>query len=180
MKAVVTAVLALGIGLAAPTAGHAAAVPATPGTAQGAVGVLETLQLAQYKPEVGGRTVVVPRGGAAPRGGPVVRGGRVGVVGPGGPRVVGPHVVGPGPRVVVPGARVVVPGPRVYGRAAFVRGYRPWYRRPYFGTIVGGVALGTILTVAAVGVAPEYAPAEGLCWNWADPSMTTGYWDYCY
>jgi len=52
---------------------------------------------------------------------------------------------------------------------------RPWVRRPYFGTIVGGVALGTLI---AVTVAPA-APAPNLCWYWADPSQTQGYWDYC-
>jgi hypothetical protein len=43
---------------------------------------------------------------------------------------------------------------------------------------VAGVTLGAIATVAAVGVAPA-APAAGLCWYWADPSLTTGYWGYC-
>jgi hypothetical protein len=52
---------------------------------------------------------------------------------------------------------------------------RPWVRRPYFGTIVGGVALGTLI---AVTVAPA-APAPNLCWYWVDPSQTQGYWDYC-
>jgi hypothetical protein len=71
----------------------------------------------------------------------------------------------------------VVGRPGIY-RGAYVRGYRPWYRRPYFGTIVGGIALGTIITAAAIGVPPA-APAPDLCWYWADPSQTTGYWDYC-
>lgn len=52
---------------------------------------------------------------------------------------------------------------------------RPWVRRPYFGTVVGGVALGTLLTVSAV----PPVPAPGLCWYWADPSQAQGYWDYC-
>ena len=52
---------------------------------------------------------------------------------------------------------------------------RPWVRRPYFGTIVGGVALGTLIAVTAAPV----APAPNLCWYWADPSQTQGYWDYC-
>jgi hypothetical protein len=52
---------------------------------------------------------------------------------------------------------------------------RPWVRRPYFGTIVGGVALGTIIAATAVPV----VPAPGLCWYWTDPSNTRGYWDYC-
>jgi hypothetical protein len=52
---------------------------------------------------------------------------------------------------------------------------RPWVRRPYFGTIVGGVVLGTMI---AVSVVPP-VPAPGLCWYWADPSQAQGYWDYC-
>jgi hypothetical protein len=51
-------------------------------------------------------------------------------------------------------------------------------RRPYFGTVVGGVALGTIIAATAVGVVPV-APAPNLCWYWVDPSRTRGYWDYC-
>ena len=52
---------------------------------------------------------------------------------------------------------------------------RPWVRRPYFGTVVGGVALGTLIAVTAV----PPVPAAGLCWYWADASQTQGYWDYC-
>jgi hypothetical protein len=52
---------------------------------------------------------------------------------------------------------------------------RPWVRRPYFGTVVGGVALGTLIAVTAV----PPAPAPGLCWYWTDASQTQGYWDYC-
>jgi hypothetical protein len=48
-------------------------------------------------------------------------------------------------------------------------------RRPYFGTIVGGVALGALIAATVVPV----TPADGLCWYWADPSQTQGYWDYC-
>src|SRR5580700_194702 len=40
---------------------------------------------------------------------------------------------------------------------------------------VGGLALGALIAVTAVPV----APAAGLCWYWADPSQTQGYWDYC-
>ena len=82
--------------------------------------------------------------------------------------------------VGVVGRPVGVVGPgRVVGGPRFVYGYRPWYRRAHFGTIVGGVALGTILTVAAVGAAPAVAPAPGLCWYWADEYQSQGYWDYC-
>ena len=57
-----------------------------------------------------------------------------------------------------------------------VRPYRHWNHRPYYGQVIGGIALGTILGAAAYSAAP---PAPGLCWYWADPSMTRGYWDYC-
>jgi hypothetical protein len=55
---------------------------------------------------------------------------------------------------------------------------RPWARRPYYGTIVAGVALGTLITVAAVGMPPR-RPAPNLCWYWSDPYRSRGYWDYC-
>jgi hypothetical protein len=77
---------------------------------------------------------------------------------PRGPRYVGPRFVGP--------------------RGGFVYS-RPWVRRPYYGTIVAGVVLGTIVTVAAVGMIPR-RPAPDLCWYWADPYRNRGYWDYCY
>jgi hypothetical protein len=56
---------------------------------------------------------------------------------------------------------------------------RPWARRPYYGTIIAGVALGTIVTVAAIGLVPP-RPRPDLCWYWADPYRNRGYWDYCY
>ena len=49
---------------------------------------------------------------------------------------------------------------------------------PYYGTIFAGVALGTLITVAAVGYVPP-RPHPDLCWYWADPYGQTGYWDYC-
>jgi len=156
MKRVVTAVLVLGFATAAASSGNAAAVPPMAG-----IGALaaptDAFQQVQY--ERGGAVVVAPRA-VAPR-----------AVAPRGTYVVRPGYVGP--RVGVVGR------PAVVGRAAFVRPYRPWFHRAHFGTIVGGVALGAIVTVAVIGVAPAYAPAPGLCWYWADPSMVTGYWDYC-
>jgi hypothetical protein len=71
---------------------------------------------------------------------------------------------------------------RPYGRPYAGRpywGYRSWARRPYYGTVVAGVVLGTIVTVAAVGMIPR-RPAPDLCWYWADPYRNRGYWDYCY
>jgi hypothetical protein len=64
-------------------------------------------------------------------------------------------------------------------KVVVVRPVRHWYHRPYYGNFVAGVALGTILTVGAIGVAPV-APASNLCWYWSDPAMVSGYWDYCY
>jgi hypothetical protein len=58
------------------------------------------------------------------------------------------------------------------GGAALVR---PWVRRPYYGTVIAGVALGTI--IAASTIPP--APSSGLCWYWSNSSHTRGYWDYC-
>jgi len=155
MKVVITTVLALGLGFSAVTA-QAAAAP--PSGLQPALAAQDGLQLAQVNPPA--RPVAR---------GPAVRG----------PVVRGPAVRGPVYRGAVVGPRYGVVGrPGVVYRGAYVRGYRPWYRRPYFGTVVGGIALGTVLTAAAIGVAPA-APAPGLCWYWADPSQTTGYWDYC-
>jgi hypothetical protein len=50
-----------------------------------------------------------------------------------------------------------------------------WNRRPY----IAGVALGTLIGVTAVGVAPP-PPAANLCWYWTSPARNRGYWDYCY
>jgi len=52
---------------------------------------------------------------------------------------------------------------------------RAWGARPYYGTIVGGVALGSLIAVTAAPV----APAPNLCWIWSTPAHTQGYWDYC-
>lgn len=77
-----------------------------------------------------------------------------------------------GVRVVRPGARVAVtPGRRVY--------VKKWRHRPHYGTIIGGVVLGTVIAAAVANAAPP-PPAPGLCWNWSNPSHTRGYWDYCY
>ncbi|HLC09473.1 MAG TPA: hypothetical protein VJK06_09345 [Methyloceanibacter sp.] len=109
----------------------------------------------------------------------------------------GGHARGPGG----PGNKVVVRGPhggkavvakgqkntvvkRTYvnktyvNKRVVVRPVRGWYRKPYYGNFVAGVALGTILAVGAVGIAP-IAPADDLCWYWSDPAMINGYWDYC-
>lgn len=61
------------------------------------------------------------------------------------------------------------------------RGYHAGYRyrrRPYYGTIVGGIALGALLAGSAYAYA-QRPPAPGLCWYWADPYERQGYWDYC-
>jgi hypothetical protein len=152
-KPIAATLLAVGLSFAISTAGQAASVPAA--------GVLSTLQATDAVAQA--RVLVTPRGAAVVRRGPVVVAPRA--------RVVGPRAV------VAP--RAVVGVPRAYVGRPF-RAYRfarPWSRRAYYGTVIGGVALGTILAVAA---APTVAPAPGLCWYWADPYETRGYWDYCY
>ena len=90
---------------------------------------------------------------------------------------VGPHVYpgwngGPGWRGAAPWR-----GPMGWRGRPYWFG-RPWAPRPYYETIIAGVALGTLITVAAIGVVPV-RPAPDLCWYWADPYGNQGYWDYC-
>ena len=124
----------------------------------------------------GPRPAMRPPGGGGPR--PAM--GPPGGVRPGfgGPSQSGMYRPGPGMRP--PGFRPPPPGPGFRPGFAPARPHyvRRWAPRPYFGTIIGGIALGTILGVAAYGVPPA-PPAPGLCWYWADPSLTQGYWDYC-
>lgn len=69
--------------------------------------------------------------------------------------------------------------PRGYARGPRGHvGYRHWHRRPYYGTIIGGIALGALLAGSAY-YAYSGPPAPGLCWYWADPYQRQGYWDYC-
>ncbi len=63
----------------------------------------------------------------------------------------------------------------VYKKKVYVQRWTP---RPYYGEFFGGIVLGSILTAAAVGVAPP-PPAPELCWYWMDPYQSRGYWDYC-
>lgn len=58
------------------------------------------------------------------------------------------------------------------------RPVRVWAPRPYYGTVVGGVALGTLIAVSVAAAAPR-PPASNLCWFWADSTQMQGYWDYC-
>jgi hypothetical protein len=59
--------------------------------------------------------------------------------------------------------------------SVYVRGVRPWVSRPWFGTAVAGVTLGTIIAVSAV----PPVPADNLCWYWVDTFENRGYWDWC-
>ena len=149
--------------------------------ASGAVGI----ELVQYRGGEG-----INRGSAQPRRNPPPRGGytppgiyspRGGISPPRGgygpPRssYVQPRAYGP-PR----GGYYAPPpyyGPRGYA-APYYRGYRPWYGRPYYGTIIGGIALGAIIGATAYGLAPR-PPRPDLCWYWADEFESQGYWDYC-
>jgi hypothetical protein len=64
---------------------------------------------------------------------------------------------------------------RVGVGGAAIGAVRPWVRRPYFGTVVAGVALGTIIAATTI----PRAPSSDLCWYWSNSSRTRGYWDYC-
>lgn len=66
----------------------------------------------------------------------------------------------------------------VVHRTVVVRPYRAWVHRPYYGVLIGGVALGTIIVATTPRVVPV-APAPNLCWFWSDPEQINGYWDYC-
>ncbi|MBN9259394.1 MAG: hypothetical protein J0J14_00860 [Hyphomicrobium sp.] len=81
------------------------------------------------------------------------------------------------------------PPPRMHSRGYRPDGYgrwhrnhlvqRRWHRRPYYGTIVGGIAIGALLAGSAYYAYSSAPPAPGLCWYWADPYERQGYWDYC-
>jgi hypothetical protein len=57
--------------------------------------------------------------------------------------------------------------------------HRRWSRRPHYGRIIGGIAIGSLLAGSAYYAYAGAPPAPGLCWYWADPYETRGYWDYC-
>ena len=63
-------------------------------------------------------------------------------------------------------------GGAVYATGAVVR---PWVVAPYYGSVVAGVALGTLVAATA----PPAPPSPALCWFWSSPAHTQGYWDYC-
>jgi hypothetical protein len=114
---------------------------------------------AAYRGPYGGAAVRGPAGGAAVRG-PY---GAAAVRGPyGGAAVRGPYGA----------AAVRAPYP---GGAVYVRGVRPWTPAPYYGAVVAGVAIGTIIAATA----PPPAPSPQLCWFWSSPAQNQGYWDYC-
>lgn len=74
---------------------------------------------------------------------------------------------------------VVHHGPDIHRNTVVVRRpYRPWVRRPYYGTVVAGVALGTVIAVAAA--TPPAPPSSNVCWYWSNSAQTNGYWDYCH
>jgi hypothetical protein len=56
--------------------------------------------------------------------------------------------------------------------------YRPWVKRPYYGVMLGGAALGAIIVAETAHVAP-LPPALNMCWSWSDAVEQHGYWDYC-
>jgi hypothetical protein len=83
-----------------------------------------------------------------------------------------------GPRGNVAAKRTTAVGGRggvAAGGVAVVRPVRPWVRRPYYGTVIAGVTLGTLIAATTI----PAAPSSDLCWYWSNSSHTRGYWDYC-
>jgi hypothetical protein len=85
--------------------------------------------------------------------------------------VKGPHGNVAGRRTTVVGGRGAVAARGV----AVVRPVRPWVRRPYYGTVIAGVTLGTVIAATAI----PAAPSSEVCWYWSNSSHSRGYWDYC-
>ena len=56
-----------------------------------------------------------------------------------------------------------------------VRPVRPWLPQPYYGAVIDGVTLGNVMAASAVPTSPSF----DVCWYWANPSRTEGYWDFC-
>ena len=54
---------------------------------------------------------------------------------------------------------------------------RPWRARPYYGRVIAGVIIGSIIVAAAAGVPPA-PPSSDLCWYWTNSRQTRGNWDY--
>jgi len=122
---------------------------------------------AAYRGPMGGAAVRGPNGGAAVRG-PYGAGAARGPYG--GAAVRGPYG-GAAVRGPYGGAAVRAP----YGGAAYIGGVRPWTPLPYYGAVVAGVTIGTVIAVTAV----PPAPAPQLCWFWSSQAQNHGYWDYC-
>ncbi|WP_078057791.1 hypothetical protein [Rhizobium rhizosphaerae] len=61
------------------------------------------------------------------------------------------------------------------GTVVVVRPVRPWVHRPYYGAVVAGVVLGTVIVASSV----PPAPSPQVCWYWSNSFQTRGYWDYC-
>lgn len=81
----------------------------------------------------------------------------------------------PGPIVKVPGPIIKKgPGPTV----KYVPVYKTYHKRRYYGRVFAGVVIGTIVAASAY-YALSTPPDPDLCWYWANPYHTRGYWDFC-
>ena len=134
-----------------PNGGSAMRGPRGAGYAQGPNGGTA------YRGPAGAATAYGPHGGTAYRG-PY-----------GGATATGPYG---GTAYRAPYAGGTVYGTRTVYAGAVVR---PWVAAPYYGAVVAGVTIGTIVAATA----PPPAPSPALCWFWSSPAHTQGYWDYC-
>ena len=187
MRRTVLAAALAGAGLILPAAASAAVFPPASG-AMGEHTRSAVVQIQQRQFRSAPRAVARPAVRAAPNrafrqaaprtvGRPGVRPGRV-VGRPGGPaRAFAPARVGPGRAAVFHRRGFRPPGYVRWHPRHLV--YHRWSYRPYYGRIIGGVAIGTLLAASAYYAYASAPPAPGLCWFWADPDEIQGYWDYC-
>ncbi len=80
-----------------------------------------------------------------------------------------------GVRVTSPVVRARPSAGRIPAQFVHVRSFR---RHNYYGRVVGGVVLGSILAASAY-YAYASRPASNLCWYWTNSDEERGYWDYC-
>ena len=90
------------------------------------------------------------------------------------PKIIAPKVVSPPVLKKVPPVTKVVPGKFPPGKVIV----KPHKKHNYYGTVIAGVVLGSILAASAY-YAYTAPPSPDLCWYWTSPAKVRGYWDYC-
>lgn len=78
-------------------------------------------------------------------------------------------------RTIAFGGGTAYRGPMGGAPSGQTAGHRPWVAAPYYGAVVAGVTLGTVIAATA----PPPPPSPALCWFWSSAAHNQGYWDYC-